>query len=68
MTYVTSDYHLFYDVPQGSVLGLLFLILYTTVSSSFIIKPYVKHLGYATDTQLFTSFSSTTFIESTLKL
>ena len=52
-----------YTVPQGSVLGCLLFILYTTPLSTIISRSSVNHKLYADDTQLFLSFSADAFSE-----
>ena len=57
----SSPFQLLYGVPQGSVLGPLLFILYTTPLSNIISQSSVDHKLYAADTQLFLSFSPCNF-------
>jgi len=47
--------------PQGSILGLLLFLLYSTPLSSVICDSSVKHHLYADDTHLFIAFSAPDF-------
>src|SRR6218665_124428 len=61
---LSRSYPLACGVPQGSVLGSLIFIFYTTLLSSLIKSPSVDHYLSADDTKLFMAFSPGSFSES----
>ena len=55
---LSSRSDLSFGVPQASLLGPLFFILYTTPLSSLVSEHAIPHHLYADDSQLYASFSS----------
>jgi len=64
----SSVFQLLYGVPQGSALGSLLFILYTTPLSTVISNSSANHQLYADDTQLFLSFSALNFSHNIIHL
>jgi Reverse transcriptase (RNA-dependent DNA polymerase) len=48
-----------FGVPWGSVLAPLLYTLYVVPVASVIASPYVNHMQYAEDTQLYIAFENT---------
>ena len=65
---IGKKHKLFYGVPQGSLLGLLFYILYTKDLQIIVQNHNLSIQQYADNTQLFTSFSTKNFNDTNLKI
>ena len=64
----SSTFLLSCGVPQGSVLGPILFIMYTTPLSSLLSNTGINHHLYADDTQLFISFSPSSYPTSIIQL
>ena len=64
----SSTFLLSCGVPQGSVLGPILFIMYTTPFSSLLSSTGINHHLYADDTQLFISFSPLSYPTNIIQL
>jgi len=64
----SSTFLLSCGVPQGSVLGPILFIMYTTPFSSLLSNTGINHHLYADDTQLFISFSPSSYPTNIIQL